>query len=268
MNNFNNEDINNFNLIGQFCGPRDISNLDSHILFSKYQITQADVFVLFGGSIVYGVNILAQAIQNNIAKKYLIVGGFGHTTASLMQTAKKIFPELPDNITSEAELFAIILKNRFNLKADFLEIDSTNCGNNITYLLDLLKQQQIDFKSIILAQDATMQRRMSACLQKYVSSEIKIINYATYQTNLKLKSNELTFDHDYLGMWSLQRYQTLLMGEMSRLTDNQSGYGPNGKNFIVHVNIPDDVQKAYCSLKQKYPNINRPSNVLYSSKKN
>jgi hypothetical protein len=39
--------------------------------------------VLFGGSILAGGNILAQAMFANIAKIYVIVGGAGHTTDTL-----------------------------------------------------------------------------------------------------------------------------------------------------------------------------------------
>lgn len=40
--------------------------------------------------------------------------------------------------------------------ADALETQSTNCGNNITYLLELLEREKIPCRSIILCQDATM----------------------------------------------------------------------------------------------------------------
>lgn len=40
--------------------------------------------------------------------------------------------------------------------ADALETQSTNCGNNITYLLELLERGKIPCRSIILCQDATM----------------------------------------------------------------------------------------------------------------
>ena len=39
--------------------------------------------VLFGGSIIAGGDILAEAIQNEVAKKNIIVGGAGHTTETL-----------------------------------------------------------------------------------------------------------------------------------------------------------------------------------------
>ena len=80
----------------------------------------------------------------------------------------------------EAEVFAEYLKYIHGLEVDYLECNSTNCGNNITYLLDLLKEHNIEFKSIILSQDATMQRRREAGLRKYVNEDVTIINYAVY----------------------------------------------------------------------------------------
>jgi len=257
-------DITKFNLLGKFCGQRDLKTLSTTELAAKYQLKQADVFVLFGGSILYGVDILAQAIQNKIAKKYVIVGGFGHTTATLQQTVIEQYPDIPATKMQEAEIFSILLQKRFHLSPDLLETQSTNCGNNITYLLALLQENQIDCHSIILAQDATMQKRMSACLEKYVSKEIQIINYATYKVDLINDNGQLTFDQKPLGMWEPKRYLQLLMGEIPRLTDNVNGYGPHGKNFIAHVEIPDSITTSYQFLAQKYPDLNRPSNSKYA----
>ena len=43
--------------------------------------------VLFGGSIIAGGDILAEAIQNEVPKKNIIVGGAGHTTETLRNVA-------------------------------------------------------------------------------------------------------------------------------------------------------------------------------------
>ena len=54
----------NINILGQFCGKRDVTELTSEQLQKKYGIPQADVMVLFGGSIMCGGEILAQAMKN------------------------------------------------------------------------------------------------------------------------------------------------------------------------------------------------------------
>lgn len=47
----------------------------------------------------------------------------------------------------------------------------------------------------------------------------------------------------------------LILGEISRLRDDENGYGPRGKDFIVHVDVPEPVIGAYERLKKEYPEI-------------
>nr|WP_172689721.1 YdcF family protein [Enterococcus faecalis]ARO46232.1 hypothetical protein [Enterococcus faecalis] len=253
------------NILGNFCGKRDIAELTSEQLQDKYGIKQADVLVLFGGSIIYGGDVLAEAMKNGVAKKYIIVGGVGHTTEALIKKFRKEMPQLDVDDLSEAEIFKNYLKLKHKLEPDLLECKSTNCGNNITYLLELLKECGLVYKSIILLQDSTMQRRMEAGLRKYIDKNIDIINYAVYSVNVVVKNGRLSFERPILGMWDLEKYMSLLMGEIQRLSDNENGYGPKGKNFIEHVEIPAEVKKAYDELCVNYANLVRKANPLYAS---
>ena len=201
------------NILARFCGKRDVKELTPSALREKYGIGQADVMVLFGGSILAGGDVLAQAIKDRAARKYIIVGGAGHTTGTLRQLVKEICPGIETSDLPEAEIFNRYLKYAYGLEADLLETRSTNCGNNITYLLNLLKEHDISFQNIILCQDATMQLRM---------------------------------------------------GEIPRLTDNESGYGPNGKDFIAHVDIPSEVKDAFYELTKIYGEKTREANPLYA----
>ena len=111
-----------------------------------------------------------------------------------------------------------------------------------------------------------MQYRMEAGLKKYVSDNVKIINYAAYETKVRIDNSELVYENDVYGMWDIKHYITLLMGEIPRLTDDKDGYGPNGKNYIAHVDIPYEVKKAFLELKQEYKDLVRKANPLYASK--
>lgn len=252
------------NILGKFCGKRDISELTAEQIYNRYGVNQVDIMVLFGGSIICGGDVLARAMQNNIAKNYIIVGGEGHTTETLRQRVHKDYPQIETDGLSEAQIFESYLEYRYGLQADYLECKSTNCGNNITYLLDLIKEKQIPFTSIILAQDATMQHRMEAGLRKFVK-DIEIINFATYEANVVVKNAELSLEREIYGMWDLERYITLLMGEIPRLTDDPEGYGPKGKGFIAHVEIPLAVRNAFLELRQEYTDSIREANPLYAS---
>ena len=229
----------------------------------EYGIEQVDVMVLFGGSILCGGDILAQAMRNQIAKKYIIVGGAGHTTETLRQLVHREYPQIVTENLPEAEVFSCYLKEVYQLEADALETRSSNCGNNITNLIALLEEKNITWKSIILCQDATMQHRMEAGLHKYASEKL-IINYASYQAKVCYQEAELQYQIQIHGMWKIDRYINLLMGEIPRLTDNAEGYGPNGKKFICHVDIPENVREAFELLKTVYGEETRAANPLYA----
>lgn len=256
----------NINLLGEFLGKRDMDELSREKLKEKYGLDQVDVMVLFGGSILAGGDVLAQAIKDKVAKKYIIVGGAGHTTETLRQQVHREYPQIETDNLTEAEIFQGYLKNVHDCAADELETQSTNCGNNITYLLELLRRKEIPFKSIILTQDASMQNRMDAGLRKYAAEDITIINYAAYAVEIRETDEGLDYVRKPHGMWTVERYVDLLMGEIPRLTDDLNGYGPQGKGYIAHVDIPKEVITAFEELKQVYGSRTRETNPLYASK--
>ena len=258
----------NINTLAKFLGTRDIDALNQEELFKRYGIHQVDVMVLFGGSILEGGNVLVSGIKNFVAKKYIIVGGAGHATDTLRQVVHLEYPDITTTDLSEAEIFQKYIKHVYGCKADYLETKSTNCGNNITYLLDLLKDNNISFKSIILSQDASMQRRMAAGLKKYVKEGVTIINYATYCAKVLNQDEDFVFEDNIHGMWSINRYVNLLMGEIPRLSDDANGYGPNGKNYIAHVDIPENVKIAFEELKMVFGSETREANPLYATNMN
>lgn len=248
------------NNLAKFCGKRDIDSLRRSHLMAQYGFEQVDILVLFGGSILHGGDVLAEAMENNIAKKYIIVGGYGHTSATLFDNMEKNFPNSTKDIHSEAELFAKYLEIRYQKSVDFLETSSTNCGNNVTNLLSLITENQLEMKSILLIQDATMQLRMDATLRKYLSRKIPIINYPAYEVELMNSQEQLVYNLTIPSMWEISRYVSLLMGEIPRLMDTKTGYGPKGKNFLTHVEVPKEIIKSYEQLREEYPDATRVAN--------
>lgn len=253
------------NQLGDFLGKRDIALLTSEALQQTYQIQQADALILFGGSIPKGAEVAAGAMQAGIAKYFIISGGEGHTTASLREKIQQAYPNIKTQNKGEAELFSEYIQHRYHVMPDYLERASTNCGNNVTYTIQLLREQGIPMNHIILIQDATMQRRMEAGFRKYVGDSFTIINYAAYQAKVIVEDGMLAYEENIWGMWDIESYLTLLMGEIPRLTNNQEGYGPKGKDFIAAVEIPNEVQEAFEYLKKDYGNLIRVANPLYQS---
>jgi hypothetical protein len=43
------------------------------------------------------------------------------------------------------------------------------------------------------------------------------------------------------------------MGEVPRLRDDTDGYGPRGRDFIAHVDLPQEVEIAYLALLDARP---------------
>lgn len=257
------EIVEKMNILGAFLGKRDIPELSRKALETKYGFSQADVMVLFGGSILCGGDVLAEAMKNEIAKKYIIVGGAGHTTEALRQKMNQAFPNIETDGLPEADVFEQYLEKRYGLHADYLERKSTNCGNNITYLKKLIEEEGIACRTMILSQDATMQYRMDASVKKYMPG-IQVINYAVYDAKVVVRNGELIYEKEIWGMWDIDRYLTLLLGDVQRLSDNEDGYGPEGKGYIVHVDIPDEVEKAFMDLKKEFGDKVRVANPEYA----
>lgn len=244
------------NTLAGFLGPRDVADLGE---------AHADVMALFGGSILEGVDVLARAMRSGAARTYVIVGGAGHTTGALRARARELFPGLSiADEAPEAEVFSACLAARHGLSADLLETRSTNCGNNITYLRDLLAERGAPCRSVVLSQDATMQRRMAAVAELEMPGA-RVVSYATYQVEVVVRDGALTFDREPLGMWDMGRYLELLMGEIPRLTDDEGGYGPRGAGFIAHVDVPAEVTAAWERLRALDPGSVRRANPAFAS---
>lgn len=251
------------NILSSFLGKRDLNQLDTHTLQAQYSLKQADIIVLFGGTVLAGADVFAHGIANKIAKTSIIVGGIGHTTEFLRGNLRKENINFNPKNMSEAEMLNHYLQEKYHFSADYLETASSNCGNNITNLLKLITQNSITFNSIIMIQDASMQRRMDATLKKFASKQLLILNYAAYTAQITEINNQLFFTNHIHGMWSIQKYISLLLGEMVRLKDDSYGYGPMGKDFIAHVDIPKEVNTAFKTICNKYPHAIRKANSTF-----
>ncbi|MCI6844001.1 MAG: hypothetical protein MR874_04485 [Coriobacteriaceae bacterium] len=130
------------NTLAGFLGMRDVPALTRDALAARYGFERADVMALFGGSILAGGDVLADAMRSGVARTYVIVGGAGHTTETFRSRARALCPGLAfgDDAT-EAQIFSSYVSRVHGLGVDLLETRSTNCGNNITYLRDLLAER-------------------------------------------------------------------------------------------------------------------------------
>lgn len=66
-------------------------------------------------------------------------------------------------------------------------------------------------------------------------------------------------------MWDVRRYATLLMGEVPRLVDDERGYGPRGRGFIAHVDVPDEVRAAHARVAAAVSGLVRVANPAFAT---
>lgn len=253
------------NVIGDYVARRDAPALTRAALAEAgVSGGVADVAVLFGGSIVAGGDTFAQAMCAGVARTYVIVGGAGHTTATLRERMRELCPEASfANDAPEADVFSAYLRERHGLSADLLERRSTNSGNNVTMLFELLRAHGIEPASAVLIQDATMQRRLGA-IARLREPGVRAINYSAYRVRVIARDGRLAFAEKPAGMWDMDRYRALLMGEVPRLRDDAAGYGPRGAGFIAHVDVPDEVERAWELLRAAHSGDVRAANPAYA----
>ena len=243
------------NTLAAFCGPRDVAELTVPALRGAFEVDRrvpADVVMFFGGSILSGAQVMAEALRNDVAEVSMLVGGEGHTTESLRQQAAQelggaAVPSGPSGSSrvTEADIFDAYLRRRFGVGVDLLERESTNCGTNVTNALWMLDERGIRHDRVILIQDATMQRRMGAVLQAQ-APDVRFVHFASYTAAVEAgPDGRLRYADAPADVWPLPRFASMLMGEVERLRDDEHGYGPRGRGWIAHVDVPNEVQAAY-----------------------
>lgn len=223
-----------FNRLIDYLSVRDIPELTKDNVMSKWNIENVDMIMMFGGTISGAFPIVAKAYHKGVSKKILLSGGGGHTTAYLREELNARYENFVQDKESEAEIMQHYLKHFHHINDVIIENTSTNCGNNITNSLSILESLNLIPETVVVVHDSTMIRRMDATLKKY-NSNIKTIRYAPYIQHLTIKNNNLAYkEKPMLGMWEIEHYITLILGEIQRLRDDENGYGPNGKGYMVY----------------------------------
>lgn len=235
------------NTLGAFCGPRDLGEPTRAEFKRVTGLPRAEVLLFFGSSPVAGLDVLAQLLSEGVADRSVLVGGVGHTTPALRADAGELLDGWDIEDKTAAEIYAYLLNDVHMMSADFLERESTNTGENVSKALELLERNGEQHHSYLLVQDAALQRRVHATLQLH-QPDATIVDYAAYRVDVVVRDGALAYDQDVQGMWSVDRYTSMLLGEVSRLRDDAEGYGPKGEGWLAHIDIPSDVEAAAALL--------------------
>lgn len=242
------------NTVAAFLGLRDVPSLAAESL-AALGIGRADVLLLVGGSPLVGADVLAQAIRDRLAVTSLIAGDRGHSTPTLRRHVSWELGSPQDESLSEAELFDAYLRHRYRVHADLLESSSTHTGANVANALDLLDRHGRRHDNLVVINDALMQRRVDAAFR--CRSGARVVNFAAYRVDVVVRDGHLAYERPVRGIWSMEHYFSLLLGEIVRLRDDDRGYGPRGRGFIAHVDIPEEVLEAHAQLAAQFPQLVR-----------
>ncbi|MFH1752983.1 MAG: ROK family protein, partial [Candidatus Omnitrophota bacterium] len=225
--------------------------------------------VATAGGIGHATGLLA----DNIAKSYPHIKTRRHFIVSVFYAAwlfiswstfnkgkrtwKQVFTFIKENLwlnarcINEGEMMKNVL-NHLGVPVDIVEGASTNSCFNARRTLQLIKDKYGDDnvpKSVIIMQKPLLQRRADASFKYEWRGEegVEFINYSVHNYDQGVPENIL----------SDNRCLSLVVGEIPRLWDdenNTDSYGPKGKGWIAHVDVPRDVLDAQARLEVS-PNL-------------
>lgn len=232
-------------------GPKGLDGLPADI--SK---TPIDCAILAGNCVLETTEGAFRLLRSGICPRLLISGGIGHATEELRRkvASHPHYGSLNTQGRTEAHILADIAQTFWTIDPSrlLIEPESTNSGENARFSRALLERKGHTANRILLIQDPTMQRRTDATF-RHVWKDLPttFLNWPTFTPRLTVTDGELQFAVSGIsGLWTMERFLALVMGEIPRLRDDEQGYGPRGREYIVHVDIPDRIEEAYARLQE------------------
>lgn len=216
----------------------------------------AQVIVLAGNGVLPVIDAACTLMQQRDVP-VVISGGIGHSTAFLYQAVAghPRYRAIATEGRPEAQIIADIARQFYGIDSPRLHCESrsTNCGENAAFTRDTLAQLGLHPQRAVLIQDPTMQRRTAATFARVwcdMPGHTAWINHPGVVPQLENSPQGARFAGEQQGLWPVDRWLSLLLGEIPRLQDTPDGYGPLGRDFIVHVDIPEAVMAAWRQLNQ------------------
>lgn len=255
------------NLVATFLAADDFAGMEptSQSLEVSLGVRVAEVLVLLGNSVLHTAEHAFGAIKRGLARRLLICGGRGHSTHFLYDAlgADPNYQSMAIEGRSEADLLTAVASRFHGVDRTLIitETESSNCGENARFAQRTLDQAGMASERILLVQDPTMQRRSAATFAKMWQEQgrpLKIAHYPTFVPHVRAEANGLAFaDPEIKGLWPMERFVSLLLGEIPRLRDDEHGYGPKGRGFIDHVEIPAELLAAHARVASLFPTLVR-----------
>lgn len=238
--------IDNWNLLLKFLA-------DQPAMSSKEHIQTAPLLILAGNGLPFLVDHAADLLRRKQIAHLFLVGGVGHATPIL----RKNFADqgfLFEETLSESEMYRRYLKEKYHFSDAQLLVEShsTNSGENAQFALAKLQEMKLFPRNVLLMNDPILQRRTRATFEKvWGSTAVEFENYVPIVPQLARWRDEgpdavMTFKQPELDhQWPLNYFKSLVLGEIARLHDDEHGYGPKGKGYLNHVEVPKEIWTAY-----------------------
>ncbi|MBS6435278.1 MAG: ElyC/SanA/YdcF family protein [Mixta calida] len=218
---------------------------------------EADMAILAGHAVLPNIEG-AVALAKRFGLPLLLSGGIGHATGALAQAMAlhPLYRDIETRGKSEAQMLAAIARVFGGLDEEdlLLEEASRNSGENAAFSQRLLDARQLRPQRVVLIQDPLLQRRADATFRwqwRERDDAPRFINWPVFTPVVTLDSGMARITGaPPQGLWSLERFVRLLMGEVQRLRNDEQGYGPRGAGFFGEVEMPDAVDAAWHRLMQ------------------
>ena len=256
----NSETASEINLIASFLAHEQIKDLSTH--------ESVDCIAICASAVLYQTEQLFKVLESqpHLTKTVVLCGGIGHSTPLIYEAVAKSakYNSLAKEVIGlpEARVLEKILEQYFDVSAItrggckvLIEDKSTNCGANASQSRKVLEAAGVPApNTCIIIQDPTMALRTIASFEKVyddLETPPKFISYPIFVPKVQTSGTEFQYlvegvsDED---LWDTDRFFDLIMGEIPRLRDDEAGYGPNGKGFITHVDITQEVEDAWQRL--------------------
>jgi hypothetical protein len=252
---------NHINLISTFLSHPQIPSLSTH--------QPSDVLIICASSVLHQASYVFETLQSQpqLAKTLVLVGGIGHSTSLIYDAVARhsTYRGIHEKIVRlpEADVLYQILTHYFDIKNPehggpkiLIENRSTNCGANAVETRKVLDKANISGPiSCIVVQDPTMSFRTIASFEKAydnipLQQRPRFKACPVFVPKVEMRDGRVEFSVDGTDglsaedLWEMERLCELLVGEVARLKDDENGYGPVGKGFIGHVEVPEEVVRA------------------------
>ncbi|KAF3403611.1 Protein YdcF [Penicillium rolfsii] len=260
MATFTPSSITDINTLAEYLSDCEVRDLSS--------VSPVDCIVLCASQVLYGAEMIFAALQKRpgLTKCLVLCGGTGHSTDLLYRSVGKhprysrlihTIQGLPEARVLERILDEFFDRSRITAQGCriLIEEESTNCGQNASESRQVLSQAGFTtMKRSIIIQDPTMMLRTKASFERAYKDApftVSFLSCPVFVPKLQISCDGvLQYQNETIvsGMWTFERFIELIMGEIPRLRDDEEGYGPRGRDFISHVNLPSEIQVAWSRL--------------------